>query len=341
MGRPPTKEYHKNMNDAYITGTLTCLKPDYIKKNINTDFPLVLNIEPTNYCDLDCYICPRKIAIDKGYKKLGHMDFKLYKKIIDECSKYRKLVMLNLHKDGESLLHPRIYDMIRYAKIMDVAEKIHMNTNAVVLNKKNAYNYIFSGIDDITFSIDAARAETFNKIKRKNVLEKVENNVKNFIEYRDDIGLDKPFVRVKIMEFEDISKDEIDEFFNKWKGIADDVQVTGVHSWSGSVNVEATDETYDIDCPCPLIWYGIAINWDGRVSICSLDWDCSLIVGDITKNSIHDVWNGEQIKKFRELELYHRDKRSKTCKDCVLWSCMGDMKDFLSKKTEFLPEIIV
>ena len=57
MGRGPTKEYHKNMNPAYIKGTLTCLNPEYIKNNINTNFPLVLNIEPTNNCNLDCYLC--------------------------------------------------------------------------------------------------------------------------------------------------------------------------------------------------------------------------------------------------------------------------------------------
>ena len=125
MGRGPTKEYHKNMNPAYLEGTLTCLNQEYIKNNINKEFPLILNIEPTNHCNLDCYLCARAKAIELGKKKLGNMEFKLYKKIINECSNHQKLLMLNFHKDGESLLHPRIYDMIRYAKIMDVAETIH------------------------------------------------------------------------------------------------------------------------------------------------------------------------------------------------------------------------
>jgi len=337
MGRPPTKKYHKNMNEAYLYGTLTCLNANYIKDNINTDFPLILNIEPTNHCDLECYLCSRKKAIELGKKKLGHMDFNFYKKIIDECSNYRKLTMLNMHKDGESLLHPRIFDMIRYAKMMDVAESIHMNTNGVALNKKNAYKYLLSGIDDITFSIDAARAESFRRIKGKNILDKVEKNIMKFIDYRNDMGLVEPFVRVKIMEFADISKDEINEFFDKWQGVADAVQVTGVHNWSGSADVDITDETLDIDCPCPLVWYSLAINWDGRASICSVDWDCSTVVGDVNNSSIHKIWNGEKIKKMRSLELFNRENRPVTCKDCVLWSCVGDMQDFFSSKTNFLP----
>lgn len=337
MGRPPTKKYHKNMNEAYIEGTLTCLNPGYIKNSINTGFPLVLNIEPTNHCNLNCYLCARKKAIKLGKKKLGHMDFNLYRRIIDECSNHHKLLMLNLHKDGESLLHTRIFDMIRYAKMMDVAETIHVNTNGTNLDKKNAYRFLLSGIDNITFSIDAARADTFKKIKGKNILDKVENNIIKFIDYRNDIGFDNPFVRVKIMEFTDVSKDEIQEFFDKWQDVADDVQVTGVHSWSGSVDVDITDETLDIDCPCPLVWYSLAVNWDGRVSICSVDWDCATVVGDVNNSSLHDVWNGKKIKDMRLLELYNRDDRCVTCKDCVLWSCMGNLQDFLSSKTKFLP----
>ena len=94
MGRGPTAKYHKEMMDGYVKGTLTCLAPDYIKNNINTDFPLVLNIEPTNACNLNCYICPRS----RSLRKEGYMDFVLYRRIIDECGSYRKLKMINFLK---------------------------------------------------------------------------------------------------------------------------------------------------------------------------------------------------------------------------------------------------
>ena len=52
MGRGPSNQYHEPINEAYVEGSLTCLKPETIKRLINTDFPLVLNIEPTNACNL-------------------------------------------------------------------------------------------------------------------------------------------------------------------------------------------------------------------------------------------------------------------------------------------------
>ena len=57
MGRGPTEEYHKNMNEAYIKGTLTCLTPEYIKEKINTDFPLILNIEQYRGSNRNFFFC--------------------------------------------------------------------------------------------------------------------------------------------------------------------------------------------------------------------------------------------------------------------------------------------
>ena len=112
MGRGPTVKYHKELNEDYERGTLTCLKASTIKERISPEFPLVLNIEPTNDCDLYCYYCPRL----KSKKPIGYIDFNLAKKIIDEAASYPRLTMLNFHKDGEFLLHPQIDAMIKYAE---------------------------------------------------------------------------------------------------------------------------------------------------------------------------------------------------------------------------------
>ena len=102
MGRGPTQEYYQKLNEDYVEGTLTCLKRETIERVINTDFPLILNLEPTNACNLKCNYCPREKA-DKG---VGFLPWETYKRLIDEAARYPQLIMLNLHKDGESFLHP-------------------------------------------------------------------------------------------------------------------------------------------------------------------------------------------------------------------------------------------
>ena len=69
------------------------------------------------------------------------------------------------------------------------------------------------------------------------------------------------------MEFADVDKEEINLFREKWQGVADEVQVTGVHSWSGEINgLEVTDEQSVERYPCALLWYMLAINSNGKVA---------------------------------------------------------------------------
>jgi MoaA/NifB/PqqE/SkfB family radical SAM enzyme len=206
MGRGPTEKYYHDMNEFYVEGTLTCLKPEVIRQRANTDFPLVLNIEPTNDCNLRCYFCPR----DKIAEKVGihYINWDEYTSLIDECAEYAqkngKLIMLNLHKDGEPLLHPKLPEMIRYAKEKDAFHTIHFNTNGMLLGTERAKEILKAGIDDITISVDAARSDTFTRFKGFDVLPKIEEHIRQFFKWRDELGA-KTFIRVKIMEFEEIT----------------------------------------------------------------------------------------------------------------------------------------
>jgi len=76
MGRGLTKEYHQSLNEDYVEGTMTCLDPATIKQITNTHFPNILNVEPTNACNLKCFYCPQ----DRAAKKTGFMDWNLYKR---------------------------------------------------------------------------------------------------------------------------------------------------------------------------------------------------------------------------------------------------------------------
>ena len=264
------------------------------------------------------------------------MDWNLYTRIVNETSGYNKLIMLNFHKDGESFIHPRFIDMVRYAKKKDIAKTIHMNTNAVCWTDRIIDEILDSGIDDITVSLDAARPETFKKHKGIDCLEKVEDQVRRFFKKREKLGLQHPFTRVKVMEFDDISKEEVEEFINKWKDVADMVQITGIHNWSGEINsIQVTDETSSVRYPCVIMWYALVINWNGEVTVCSVDWNTEIKVGDVKSQALHQIWNSHKIKEVRKSQLEKKYDKYSVCKDCVVWVAVGDITDWLIQKKEF------
>jgi len=332
MGRGPSTRYHQNMHKDFVRGTLTCLKPSVLKRRINLEFPNILNIEPTNQCNLKCTYCPRRKA-DKG---IGFMSWELFTGIIDEAADHERLIMLNLHKDGESFLHPRFMDMIRYAKKKDVAKTIHVNTNATCWNTRTIEELLDSGIDDITVSLDAAWPDTYRRDKGVNCLQKVERQVQRFFELRSKRGLHRPFVRLKIMESDLISQSEMDDFFTKWKDIADHVQVTGIHNWSGAVDdIRVTDESSKVRYPCAIMWYALVINWNGRATVCSVDWNTEINIGDIRHQSLHQVWTSGELKKVRQAQIERNYGKYGVCKDCVVWVSVGDLSNWLTQQKEF------
>ncbi|MEW6614753.1 MAG: radical SAM protein [Thermodesulfobacteriota bacterium] len=332
MGRGPTKKYYKVLNENYVEGSLTCLKPEVIKEKITADFPLVLNIEPTNACNAKCYYCPHDKVVDT--QGINYLSLDDYIRVIDQI-KDNKLIMLNLHKDGEPLLHNDLPKMVEYVKQKDAAQVIHLNTNGILLNSKTGRGIIEMEIDDITVSFDAVREETYCRFKGIKGLDKLEDNIKRAIEYRENIG-SKTKIRVKIMEFDDIEKEEIELFVEKWSVIADEVQVTGIHSWSGAVDIKVTDEQTDNRFPCALLWYMLAVNSNGKVSMCNVDWNYSGVVGNIHNQSIHEIWNGEPLINIRRAHLNGIWDCPPVCEECVVWVSVGNLWDYLKSKEEFV-----
>ena len=332
MGRGPTVKYHKELNRHYQKGTLTCLKSSILKERASADFPLVINLEPTNDCNLTCYYCPRRMS----KKPVGYMPLKHAQTVIDEALHHPRLIMMNFHKDGESLLHPEIDRMIRYASDRGVADILHMNTNGLCLTDAMIRRLLDSGIDDITLSIDAFKRETYLRTKGHDLLPRVDRQVRRFVELRDKGRYSKPWIRTKIIEFED-TRAEVANFYDYWKNVVDEVQVTGIHDWSGAISrVRVTDETSEKRHPCILLWYSLAINWTGEVSVCSVDWDTSSCLGGITEHGVHGAWTGDRIRKARRRELEGRHDFFSVCRDCVVWAGGEDLTAYLKTRKEFL-----
>jgi organic radical activating enzyme len=144
------------------------------------DFPEILYIDVTNHCNKRCSFCPMK---DRYYSKkwpLGFMDFGLYKELIDECvENVPEGMQIELHKDGEPLLHPQIGQFIEYAK--ERGCHVHFATNGILLGKKKE-EIVGSGLDLLTVSaIDDIPVES----------------IREFMDYKGDMD---PVLQVKYFD---------------------------------------------------------------------------------------------------------------------------------------------
>lgn len=67
---------------------------------------------------------------------------------------------------------------------------------------------------------------------------------------------------------------------------------------------------------CPYVFYSFAVNSDGTISLCFLDWHRKLVIGDAKTQKIKEVWQGEVLRNYQKLFLEGKRKGHCICGDC-------------------------
>ncbi len=113
-----------------------------------TEFPSLIDIELTNYCNLNCPYCPTGNGSAKRPK--GYMTGNVWNIILKELAEHK--TPIRFVRWGEPTLHPKLYDWIREAK--DKGLLVHINTNGVNLDIDRVRK---SGLDSIKVSLHGQR----------------------------------------------------------------------------------------------------------------------------------------------------------------------------------------
>ncbi len=151
----------------------------------------ILAVEMSSYCNLRCPMCTQ-CQVD--YDKKGFMDIRLWEKLIGEFAaagvKYEKFLPFGL---GESLLHPKAYEMLAYMfdknKDRTIFGHIILHTNALLMDERISdlmlkYQY---QIGALHFSLDAATQETYSKVRPGAELSRAVMNIVYFLKHRSQI----------------------------------------------------------------------------------------------------------------------------------------------------------
>ena len=279
-----------------------------------TKFPTHLDIENTNTCNLRCVMCPHGNPTAEFKKSLGFMDFEFYKRIIDEGVK-KGLCSIKLNWRGEPLMHPKLPQMIRYAKAKGVLEVL-INTNGQLLTKEKSRQLIDAKLDYIIFSFDAFNKKTYEKIRVGADFEKGIKNIENFIRIRNSKKRKKPLIRMQMVKM-DSNKHEIDDYIKYWEPKVDLLSTQDYTSRGEGENKLKTQEEYDGRLACPQLWQRMIITWDGKVIMCCRDWESENIIGDLKKQTIEEVWRGRKLKSIRDIHKKRDLDKIPVCEKCT------------------------
>jgi radical SAM protein with 4Fe4S-binding SPASM domain len=284
-------------------------------EEVFTGFPTRINIEPTNKCNLRCNMCPRKDLT----RPVGEMDMELFEKLAQEISRHPP-AEVRLHKDGEPLLAPHIFDFIGAMKAIAPSTLLNMDTNALLLDEEKAEKLLDSRLDVLLFSINAATAETYKQVRGSSKFDRVVANIERFLQMRKERGYVLPAVKVQLIVMAE-TRNEIGLFKEQWGSHDVDVLLIPAINWGGHrPEVKSLMEMPSRRYPCTFLFNSFSINWDGKVSFCNVDFDHLGVIGDLHEQTIEEIWSSPAFERYRTLHKQGRWDEIDLCRDCNYWA---------------------
>lgn len=270
----------------------------YLFKSTHCPKITSIQFEVTNSCNLKCKMCP----VNNGMKrKKGFMDFKLFKKVIDENPNVEFGLFFNW---GEPTLNPKIFEMLEYAKNKGV--KTFITTNLTKLDtKEKMKRFLKCNLTRITISLDGFE-ESYTKIRGYdyNIIEK---RIKELIKLRDEMNL-KTKIDINMVIMPETEK-HVPEFYKKWSKIVDRIQI--------QPNISFTPRKRK--SRCKEFWRGnLIVLWDGKVVPCCVDYEGEMILGDANKEKLSCIWNSQKAKQLRK--MHNKKIFPKVCQNCNEYS---------------------
>ncbi len=319
-------ELLKNFKDKYEKYRNNWVNSLKVK---NKTKPLSVDIEIAAICDLACPHCSREFLVTPDKV----INFKLYKSIIDQAVKL-DVPSVKLIWRGEPLLHPKVKELIQYAKESGIIEVI-INTNGTNLDEKKANELIDSGLDQLIYSFDGGTKKTYEKMRpgrfKKNNFENVYNNIKNFHEIRKNKKSKFPITKIQMIMTKD-TRNEVEDFYSLFNDIVDDVTITQYNERGGNINdldektknkitsylkenklPLTTPYMVDIDNnifvslkrkPCEQIYQRLMVTYSGRVGMCCHDWGARHGIGYLSD----EAYKEDQAKKDVQNKIQKNQK---------------------------------
>ncbi|MBE6909592.1 MAG: radical SAM protein [Ruminococcaceae bacterium] len=307
--------------------------------------PFTCSVGVTNVCNFKCKYCPQSVRPAGVENRM--MAWDIYQKLVDDLTEFpEKLKLLMLSGLGEPLLHPRIADMVAYAKEKQVAETVRIITNASVLTHELSDKLIDAGLDHLKVSIQGLDDEGYQSMSRAPVpFARILDNLAYFFEHKKDT-----VVNVKIVS--DAFKTSGDEqrFYEMFGGICDVINIEHISQYQELVDysqfmgeefVSQVGNTEGVNSICQAPFYFFAVFPDGEIVPChhiTFDQYKMISMGNVADVNLAQWWNSERFNRFR-LKLLRNERSSMPlCTNCRFFQAECHPEDNIDNYADQLIE---
>ncbi len=293
-------------------------------------FPAAIHVALTKNCNLKCVMCPYHSEDLRSQHTTGYFDraqrlpTPLFEKLIEEAGRHR--AHLSFGQYDEPFIYKNFASWAVKAK--QAGCSVSITTNGTLLDEKAAEMLLAAGIEQISFSLDAASHESYSRI-RLDDFEVPLQNLRTLVEVKKRIG--GPTQLRACLVVQEQNKHEQEAFYDLIDGLGLDMvsfynlttYTDGV--WSSPVlNFGIDEEKPETRSVCSQLYDQMAIYPDGNVALCCLTTmylgyrDDVPYVGNLKDCSVKELWHSETYRRIRS-EAFRGQFSNSVCRDCTIW----------------------
>ncbi len=288
-------------------------------------YPFLIQVQTLSMCNGRCPFCP--YVSSSGLLPQGKMPWETYQKIVDECSTFPALKVFTPMLQNEPLLDKDIFKCISYFKERNGNKaRVELVTNGYPLTPEVTEKLLRSKIDNIIISLNAHFKETYEELMPGFKFERIMNNINDLLA-RD---LNGTKVVIRFLETSQ-NREEISLALQHWRkrGVSTEVlscinnraNTIAIDSYKPSkprVSAKRMLFSYFSGRCCFLPFFQMNILFNGDVILCCNDWGRKSILGNVNKQSLINIWNGEKANQFRKNILRKKYEVIEACNGCSM-----------------------
>lgn len=305
------------MSEAHTivhTGEAYGLRPEA------AEFPMMLVLSFAYPCNALCPHCPYTNSnIRKEYRDAPYMPADIFRKIADESGPHG--AYLRISGGGEPMLHPQATELLVYAKQKGC--KIGLITNGSKFDEHNARAFLEAGVDMIEFSVDACDPKTYAWVREGLDWDLLNRNVEMMVRLRAELKSPSKIVCSAVHQ-KGVDVDAVERYWVEGKGL-DYIIKRKFLTWGSNTSLDgerSADPTAYLeagDTPCPFIFERLNIDSRGNVMVCGYDISANTSMGNVSTQSIRDIWHGPGFEFYRGKHLAGRGNDISLCRGCPDW----------------------
>lgn len=236
----------------------------------NASFPVFSQFELSvcGVCNRFCEFCPRSDRkVYPGQNEYLTMD--LYRKMISELARINYDGIIAYSGFSEPLLHKELNEFIAIARQACPQSRIEIYTNGDFLTEGNLKGFFIAGLTSMHISMyDGPEQEgRFNEMRKQ-----------------AGLGGEQMVLRARYL-----TKEEGYGLTLSNRGGMVDFEKVGKKPLLKPMNHQ-----------CFYPFYMMMVDHDGNVLLCSHDWAKAYIAGNLNKETVSEIWAGENMRMVRE-----------------------------------------